>query len=328
MAWAPVLACLGSFLGCGIWLRIASRRVLDVPGARSLHALPTPTSGGIGILAGLLLAGAALRAGSALDESWCLVLLLACGLSLLGFADDRRGLSVGFRLIAQLMAAVILLASLWPEIHGSGRAVFLLPVCLLWLVGFTNLFNFMDGIDGFAAVQAVFAGATAAVLASLQGASHDAVLLLAALAAAALGFLPWNWPVARLFMGDAGSLLLGFLFAASGLLSVLRADLSWVVWLILWLPFVVDGTLTLLRRALQKKPLTNSHREHAYQRYALGSGSHRHVTLALLALDVFWLLPYAFLAVLFPDQAGSLLLVAALPCFLIFIRSPPDIRAD
>lgn len=319
--WAPLIAFLGSLFACGAWLRLVGRGLLDVPGERSLHAAPTPTSGGLGILGGVLLAAFTMHLDAALDEAWCLALLLAAGLSLLGFADDRRGLPVRWRLAVQLLAASLLLAALWPELGAFGP---ILPLAgLFWLVGFTNLFNFMDGIDGLAATQAVFAGAAAAALAALQGAPYPAVLPFACLAGAALGFLPWNWPPARLFMGDAGSLMLGFLFAAGGVLSVLRDALSGVAWLILWAPFLVDGGLTLLRRALRGEALTSAHREHAYQRHALRYGSHRPVTLAVLALDLVWLLPLAWLALRFPEWQTLILCLALLPILLIFFRSPP-----
>ncbi|MFM7275650.1 MAG: glycosyl transferase, partial [Gammaproteobacteria bacterium] len=253
---------------------------------------------------------------------WCLALLLAAGLSAIGFVDDRRSLPVASRLAAQLLAAGLLLAALWPELGATEQAAILAPACLLWLVGFSNLFNFMDGIDGFAASQAVFAGGAAAALALSNGAPGSTVLFLASLAAAVLGFLPWNWSPARLFMGDAGSLLLGFLFAAVGVLCVLHADLPWEVWAILWAPFLTDGLLTLFGRALRGEVLTSAHREHAYQRYALHRGSHRPVTLTLLALDIGWLLPLAALALRLPEYSILILLLAAAPVLLIFFRSP------
>lgn len=320
--WAPLFAFTGSFLGCGAWLLIARHRLLDVPGARSLHAEPTPTSGGLGMLAGLLLAAGALRKDGVLHEAWCLALLLAAVLSAVGFVDDRRSLTVPSRLAAQLLAAGLLLVALWPELGAAGPVALLAPACLLWLVGFSNLFNFMDGIDGFAASQALFAGGAAAGLALLNGAPGSTVLFLASLAAVALGFLPWNWPPARLFMGDAGSLLLGFLFAAGGVLCVLHGDLPWVVWAILWLPFLIDGLFTLAGRALRAEALTSAHREHAYQRHALHRGSHRPVTLALLALDIGWLFPLATLALLLPAHSMQILLLAAVSVLLIFFRSP------
>lgn len=324
--WAPLLAFIGSFLGCGAWLLVARHRLLDVPGARSLHAEPTPTSGGLGMLAGLLLAAGALRQDGVLHEAWCFALLLAAGLSAIGFVDDRRSLPVSARLAAQLLAAGLLLAALWPELGAAEPVALLLPVCLLWLVGFSNLFNFMDGIDGFAASQALFAGGAGAGLALLNGAPGSTVLFLASLAAVALGFLPWNWPPARLFMGDTGSLLLGFLFAAGVVLCMLHGDLPWVVWAILWAPFLIDGLLTLLGRALRAEVLTSAHREHAYQRHALHRGSHRPVTLALLALDVGWLFPLAALALRFPERSTLILLLAVAPVLLIFFRSPAPAR--
>ncbi len=237
-------------------------------------------------------------------------LMLPVGLlCLAGLLDDLRGLDVWVRLSLQALCAVWVVGMLSPWPH-PGAATLLLAA--LWITGFTNAFNFMDGIDGFAASQAAFVGLAGALLLEHSGGNPEHVLLLALTGACAAGFLVWNWPPARLFMGDAGSLPLGFLLAALALLATGEGALSAWCWLILWAPFLCDTGITLLARAAARKPLFRAHREHAYQR--LAAHGHRPVTMGLLILDVVWLLPLAWLAVQRPALAPAAAIAALLSC--------------
>jgi Fuc2NAc and GlcNAc transferase len=308
----PVVA--GVFLlGCTLvraYLRFAARHVLDVPGARSSHLSPTPTGGGIGAIAALACGALVLARG---DADWLLVIGLACGLSLVGLRDDLRSLPVLPRLLAQAAAAATVVAA---ACSGPQHLALTLPqaalltLALAWLV---NAFNFMDGIDGLAGGQAVFVAVSGAVLALQGGAQGATPAVLLCTAAAAAAFLCFNWPPARLFMGDAGSLAFGFLLAAAIPLSAGRGELAPATWLILWSPFLCDTVLTLGHRALRGESLPSAHRDHAYQRLARAWGGHRPVTLAVLALDLFWLLPLATIAERVPQLAGAALALALLP---------------
>lgn len=298
--------------GTGRYLRYAlSRGILDVPNARSSHRKPTPRGGGLAIVAAAM-AGFIALAGARTISPYLLAALLGGGMviALVGFLDDRRKLGAHWRLLGHACAAVWLVAALGqgngmegpstdPFIHLGLWGDALAVLYVVWMV---NLTNFMDGIDGLAASEcaAVALGGCALVLAA--GARPGAPLVLAA---ACAGFLVWNWPPARIFMGDAGSGFLGFTLAALSLESGTRSlDLFWG-WVILAGVFVADATLTLLRRMLRRERFYEAHRSHAYQHAAAGFG-HRRVTLAVLSINVFWLLPLAMLVVLqlIPVWAG------------------------
>jgi Fuc2NAc and GlcNAc transferase len=215
-----------------------------------------------------------------------------------GFIDDHGHLAARWRLAAHFAAATAALCILpeIPAIFGAPLPGSLLALAALgeafYLVWMLNLYNFMDGIDGIAATEAICVCLGGALLFLLGGAPQLAAAPLL-LAAAAGGFLYWNWPPARIFMGDAGSGFLGFIL---GLLSLQAPALFWH-WTILLAVFICDASLTLARRALAGQKLHEAHCSHAYQHAARRWG-HLPVTLAAVAIDLFWLLPLALAAAL------------------------------
>jgi UDP-N-acetylmuramyl pentapeptide phosphotransferase/UDP-N-acetylglucosamine-1-phosphate transferase len=264
-------------------------RILDRPNERSLHATPTPRTGGLAICTALL---AAWAASLFLPQAGLLPLqilsgaIVVAGISIL---DDRYGLSQGLRLLVQLGASLLLIRggfviqgdvlpglSLAPGVLSAVVTVLI----ALWL---TNLYNFMDGMDGFAAGMAVIGFGTLAALGWLQG---DGLFAAAALtvAAAAGGFLWFNFPPARIFMGDSGSTTLGFLAAAFAVWASQRGVAPAWVTLVVFSPFVVDATVTLLRRALRGEPVWRAHRSHYYQRLVQLGWGHRRTVLAEYAV--------------------------------------------
>ena len=297
---------------------------IDVPGARSSHAVATPTGGGAGIVTGCLAALAAAFALGNVRGDWLLVFGLALGMAALGHADDRRALPVLPRLLGQSgAAAAVVLCALAESGPGPGGTGFvLLATGLLALVWLVNAFNFMDGIDGIAGGETIFIGLAAAGLMTLQSPEtlppEGTVALF--LAAATAGFLFWNWPPARIFMGDVGSGVLGFVLAVLALSSAGHGTLSLPVWLILAGVFLVDTTLTLLSRLWRGERWYEAHRSHAYQRAARRWGSHRRVTLGVLAINCAWLLPLAGAATLYPQWGGLLLALAYLPLCIAALR--------
>jgi UDP-N-acetylmuramyl pentapeptide phosphotransferase/UDP-N-acetylglucosamine-1-phosphate transferase len=272
-----------------VWLLrrnlIAPLRILDEPNARSLHRTPVPRTGGIGVLLGA-------AAGLALVSPW----LLAPGtlwfvsatllLTLVSFLDDRRHVPARYRLAAQLLAAALVLVAgvAWqkPGLPGLDEArlpAWLAPILtLLFIVWMTNLYNFMDGMDGLAGGMAVFGFGALGVL-GLHAGALDFALLAAVIAAAAAGFLPHNLPRAGIFLGDVGSAALGF-WAAVLLLWGAGRDL-FPLWsgLLVFSPFLVDATWTLLRRAARGAAIWRAHREHHYQRLVLAGWSSRRTLL-------------------------------------------------
>lgn len=322
--WLVFSAVFLSFVLTAILRRYAlAKSIIDVPNARSSHVIPTPRGGGLSIvltflctLPLLVMAELApLSVVTALGGAGALV-------ALVGFMDDHGHIPARWRLLGHFSAAgwaIFWLGGL-PEIRLFGIAVdlswfgqFLAIVYLVWML---NLYNFMDGIDGIASIEAICACLGACLLYWLAG-FEDLIWLPMLLAAAVAGFLFWNFPPARIFMGDAGS---GFLGVILGVLSIQAAwvssQLLWA-WLILLGVFVVDATFTLARRLLRGDKVYEAHRSHAYQFASRRFGRHLPVTLAVACLNLFWLLPIAVCVVYFGlDGASGMVLAYSLLVFL------------
>jgi len=238
---------------------------LDRPNDRSLHDRPTPRTGGIGIMIGTT-AGWALA-----GMPMALAFAASIALTAVSLWDDAKGLPVAWRLISHVAAAAAL-------VLAAGEPLW--PACglILAIVWMTNLYNFMDGSDGLAGGMALFGFLAYAVAAGRQDAG-DLASLAMLVAAAGAGFLPFNFSPARIFMGDAGSIPLGFLAAALGFEGWRRE--IWPAWfpLLVFSPFVADATVTLLRRAWRRQPVWRAHREHAYQKLVCLGWSHRRVAV-------------------------------------------------
>ena len=265
-------------------LRALARRfgLLDRPNPRSSHAGVVPRAGGAAIAVSVLAASA--LAPVVWREPSVVVLLAALLLGAIGLVDDRFGLSPTARIAAQLAVAALVVGALGgierlplPAPLDVALGPIGVPLAMLWIVAVVNFFNFLDGIDGLAALQAVVTAAGVAIAPFEPG----AVLLAAALGGAALGFLPFNWSPASVFLGDVGSYFIGCALAALPLTARhdARPGAVLLVALSLWL-FLADASLTLARRALRGERVWEAHREHLYQRLARRFG-HARVTLAL-----------------------------------------------
>ena len=282
LAWGLALVVPGVVAGVVIALLRRSRwssRLADHPNERSLHSLPTPRVGGIGLLVGALPVAAVFA-----EHPFGVLLGCAAALALLCVLDDVQSLPIQVRLPAHIVAAgvaVLAIAAPAPGHLGLGAVEALLAV--LALVWMTNLFNFMDGSDGLAGGMAAIGFGALAVAAARAGATPLA-LTAAALASASVGFLAHNFPPARVFLGDAGSVPLGFLAAALGLHGVL--DGVWPLWfpLLVFSPFIADATVTLARRVVRGERFWRAHRDHYYQRLVVAGWSRRGLALAAYAL--------------------------------------------
>ncbi len=277
-----------------VYLPLArGQRWLDEPNHRSAHSDRVPSSGGIAVVVALLVAVGLylLRDVDASAGVPYLMFLLLAVLCAVGAWDDRAAMPVGPRLTLFLLIA---LACVTYYLPGSGPGwLVTLAVATLALAWLLNLYNFMDGIDGIAAVQCVLVSIPLAIIAGLGGAPPLFSALALAAAGAYGGFLLFNWPRASLFMGDAGSLCAGFLLGWLGLWGAVDGWVPGISWCILMSPFLVDTGFTLLRRARRRERLTQAHNEHLYQRLARHWQSHRAVDLALVALQLGWLIPLA-----------------------------------
>jgi Fuc2NAc and GlcNAc transferase len=301
--------------------------LLDVPNQRSSHHVSTARGGGVAIVIACLAGLAFLAARSRIDND--LLWALAVGgaaVAAIGFADDRYQLSALARLTVHFIAAiwaVSWLGGLAP-LDVGGRLVDLGWIgdvaAVLALVWATNAFNFMDGIDGLAAGEATFVAVASVVLGSLAASAPGAGAALI-FAAACAGFLVWNWPPAKIFMGDVGSGFLGFAIGVLAIAATRHQPAAPFVWLILAGTFFVDSGVTLGRRIQRGARIYQAHRTHAYQWLARGWRSHTRVTLAFMAVNVCWLLPCAFFAVRFPALAVWLTAAALVPLAILAVAA-------
>jgi len=276
------------------WLR--QKQILDRPNDRSSHTIPTPRGGGLAVTPVVVGAWAMVGIWQGSGGGLWLVLAATLGLFSLSWIDDRISLPARLRFGAHLLAAGLGLAML-----GSEQLIFqgLLPfwadrlVALLAWTWFINLTNFMDGIDGISGIEIGSVSLGFGLLAALAG-QGDLLPWSVALAAVAAGFLVWNWHPAKLFLGDSGSVPLGYLLGWLLLQGAARG--LWAPALILPLYYLVDATLTLSRRALRGEKIWQAHRQHFYQRAAARWGRHDGVALGVLGCNLalfaaVWLLP-------------------------------------
>ncbi len=300
-----------------------AKNIMDIPNHRSSHEVPTPRGGGVAFIVVFLMVLPFL--GHQNDLSWpvCIALVGAgLGVAALGFFDDRGHIAAHWRLMGHFGASIFALFFLGglPSIFFGGwvfsSGLLLNVIAVIYLVWLLNLYNFMDGIDGIAGVEAVSVCLGGAFLYWLNGDAAFMALPLA-LAAAVAGFLWWNFPSARIFMGDAGS---GFLGLVLGILSIqaatIHSEFFWC-WLILLGVFIVDSTYTLLCRLLQGCKVYEAHRSHAYQRAVCYFNGHFGVTLSVLIINVVWLFPLAVLVAMGVVSGFLGLMIAYLPLIVL-----------
>jgi Fuc2NAc and GlcNAc transferase len=284
-----------------------AQKIFDVPNARSSHSAPVPRGGGVAIVAVffLTLSGAVIL--GQFPTSFFYPMVVGGGLvGLVGFIDDRKPVSALLRGLVHLLAAASV-AAFFPSLTLSYAVVW--TVAIAWS---TNLYNFMDGIDGLAASQAVFVCSGLALIAAMKG---DSALELASLslAAASAGFLVLNWSPATLFMGDVGSGFLGVTLATLALWGDREGSIPLFSFLILMSVFIGDASWTLFQRLVTGQRIFEAHRSHAYQKAVIAGRSHRNVVGFILFFNVFWLLPLALLVVWVPSAAWPALIAAYAP---------------
>ncbi|MDP2805320.1 MAG: glycosyltransferase family 4 protein [Gallionellaceae bacterium] len=269
--YSPILAALVTMLLTFIILHSKlGRGVQDIPNERSLHQIPIPRTGGVALIMGVL-AGWLLIANQL--TWWVLLPLIA--LFAVSLLDDIFGLSVHKRMFVHLVASVVLVAG--SALAGNQGVVVALAILFLtvWMI---NLYNFMDGSDGLAGGMALF-GFTFFGIAALMNHNETFAMLNFSISAAAMGFLFSNFYPAKIFMGDAGSIPLGFLAAAMGLWGWQQMLWEWWFPIFVFSPFIVDASITLIKRALRGVKITEAHREHYYQRAIQLVLGHRSVAL-------------------------------------------------
>jgi len=297
-----------------------ARGIMDVPNSRSSHTSPTPRGGGLAVAA-VIVAGAVLIALYADKAAPMVVLsaLIAILLAAVGYVDDARGLPAlprfGVHACAALALVVVAAQSLasnrlLPDVPLAVE-LGLLALAIMWSI---NLFNFMDGIDGIAASQAIFVSVSSAslmMLGDLDSVWRSVAILTAG---ASAGFLWWNWPPAKIFMGDVGSGFLGFWLAALAIGSHAAGTLPIWTSLILSALFVADATATLVRRLLSGERVYEAHRSHAYQILSRKWSSHLRVTSLLWVINLCVLLPLAYVSFMYRSYSVWIAIGALLLC--------------
>jgi len=259
------------------------RNILDIPNERSSHSIPTPRGGGLAIVIAWYIGISVLFVMGLLNRSLYFALLCGLLLACTSLVDDVINLKPSIRMVAQIITVLVAFISLQgiQPVPVFGKDIFptfiLYAITIIGMVWFINLFNFLDGIDGYASVEAI-----TLVLAYYLFTGHNINLILIA---SVLGFLIWNWPKAKIFMGDVGSTQLGFIIVVLGVYFHNENKLSIIYWLILSAPFWFDATLTLFRRWRNKEKLSQAHRKHIYQRLVQSGFSHLDVDIFLILLN-------------------------------------------
>jgi Fuc2NAc and GlcNAc transferase len=312
-----------SWISTLCWLHIARRFLwLDRPNQRSSHEMPVPTSGGIGFVIAFATLTFVLFSLQIIVLNELLLFCSGILLAITGFIDDLKSLSIEKRLIVQFTVSLFIafmveaapvfdILGAW-QISGIASRT-LLMFGFLWLI---NLYNFMDGIDALAAVEALFYSLAIALLALSGGGTQVSIIALG-LAIALCGFLYFNLPPAKIFMGDLGSNYLGLVLGVLGIFGITSGTIT--VWTILVLlgVFIVDSTTTLIARIKGGAVWYHGHKSHAYQRAARTLGSHGKVVAIVCAINAVWLLPIAWMTTQYREIGLFLTALAWLPIALL-----------
>ncbi len=294
-----------------IWWLLRSRLsfiALDRPGRRSLHERPVPRTGGIGIHAGIILAWAT-AAPNLPDAAWAAYAVMLA----ISFLEDVGGVAAAWRLGVHLLGAGLFAADMLLGIQGW-IVIAAVAVAIAWMA---NLYNFMDGSDGLAGGMALIGFGGYGIAAWLSGSTAFALVNFS-VAAAAAAFLVFNFHPARVFMGDTGSVPLGFLAGAFGAIGWLQRDWSWWFPVVVFSPFIADASVTLARRLLRRERVWEAHRDHYYQRLVLMGWGHRKTALAeyglMLACGAL-----ALIVLTLPAPLQAIVLAVAAGAYLVLI---------
>lgn len=329
--WVVIAVPLASFWLTGRFRRYAlEQRIVDVPNYRSSHAVATPRGGGVAIVQVTLVTLVVLGVNGTLPWSGLIGLVGGgAAVAVIGFLDDLHGMTARRRLVGHFVAAVWVLGwlgglpPLWTMGNRLDLGWFGNALGVIYVVWILNLTNFMDGIDGIAGIETITVCMSGVLI--LRVVEPGAISWLAplVLAAATLGFLVWNWPPAKIFLGDAGSGFLGLMLAAFSVqASWERSALFWS-WVILLGVFIVDATVTLIRRLFGGEKVYKAHRDHAYQHAAQQLAAHSTVAYTVGAINLCWLMPIALVVALglLDGLLGVLMAYAPLVAAVLWLQA-------
>lgn len=342
MLWVLLLAGVVSYVLTGLLRRYAlSKSLLDIPNSRSSHSVPTPRSGGLAFVIAISLSATLFGLYYGIEkqilEIYNVIIIGGIIIAAIGLVDDFRHVPAIWRLLVHTIVAsytVILLGI--PVIEISVLTIkpniileILFIIGVIWLI---NLYNFMDGIDGLAGAETVCVTGSVVLILLIgtgyagfitqpdESINFSLVFIFLAIMISVFGFLIWNWPPAKIFMGDVGSSYLGFIFGVLIISTPMASILTIWTWLILLGVFLVDATSTLLRRIVTGERWYAAHRTHAYQHAAQVFCSHRVVTISVILINMIWLFPLAWLATMKPGWGPLLTIIAYMPLIILAIK--------
>lgn len=322
----PIVALVSLALTALLRQYALHRSIIDIPNARSSHTVPTPRGGGVAIVM-TFAASLVWLAYVELITVAQSAALLGAGLliAVIGFMDDHGHIAARWRLLGHFFAAIWILSWMQglPAITAFGVTFDLgwagHVLAVFYLVWMLNLYNFMDGIDGLASLQAICA-CLALTLIYFLGGHQSMIWAPLLLSVSVAGFLYWNFPPARIFMGDAGSGFLGIILGGLSIQAAWAGSEFFFAWLIMLGVFIVDATFTLIRRLARGDKVYEAHRSHAYQFASRQYGRHLPVTIAVAVINVVWLFPLALAVALFGLDAGLGTVIAYVPLVFLAVK--------
>jgi len=307
------------------------KKILDIPNERSSHLIPTPRGGGISIVLTFILSLFILYQIDLIKSQLAFALIGGgIGIAFVGYLDDVVSVKARFRIIIHSLAALWVIYWIGQltfldfgivKLSLHGLSILFTTIGIVWCI---NFYNFMDGIDGLAGSEGVFVSVVAGFALWLTGV-YSLSLVMLLLASTIAGFTAWNWPPAKIFLGNVGSEFLGFTFAALGLYTINQGFLSITFWWLILAVFFSDATFTLLYRIYKGNSWYSAHKEHAYQHLILHGANHKKIILSIIMINMLILLPMALISLYQPLQSLWLILIATISLLLtwVWIKSRP-----
>jgi Fuc2NAc and GlcNAc transferase len=318
------------------WLfRLYARKIglMDTPNQRSSHSQVTARGGGISIVLVFIIATLFLAPLENIPSELIYGLCLGGGVvALIGFIDDLRSLSAVIRIAVHVIASIIVLKAIennigfsWFDFSNSPNIFFYIisTPAIVWAL---NLYNFMDGIDAIAGVETIIITLGISFIIFINAGYSAYVELLLILSFSTLGFLIWNWPPAKIFMGDVSSGFLGFILSCLAIITSSLGLINIWSWLIICGTFLVDATITLLQRMLRGDKIFEAHKSHTYQILSRRYTSHKKVVLGLIIVNICWLFPFAMIATMKPEYGTIFTFIALFPLAIFALKTGAGIN--
>jgi len=328
-----ILLGLITFGGVYLYKKIAIKfDIVANPNYRTLHESSVPRGGGVVFSLLFILAIFLIWPYLKLSDNLFLILGVGGGMAaLFGFIDDIMNISARIKLSIQLLLSCWVVYCLYLEsllIMNWMPISIVIAVCLFFMVWTMNAYNFMDGVDGMAASGAIFSSLTLALILFLSDNSVELIPIFILIATTVSGFIIFNWPPATIFMGDAGSVFLGYIFGSFLIFTTLNGYLSIWSWLIVFGYFFADTTVTQIVRVILIKKWYLAHQSHAYQNLARITGNHLKVTSRVTLYNIIWILPIAIWSALQPEMEILAAILAVTPALVVAYKYGPVLSSS